>query len=101
MRARLTSAAWTAAQNDPALGDMPVETVLVLATIYDQQRDYQEALSALLTTMYSLGLQAPASDTVRVGDGLGQPLQIGGTLRDFAANGEKLVEAYRSTLERL
>jgi hypothetical protein len=30
-----------------------------------------------------------------------QPLQIGGTLRDFGLNGAKLVEAYRSTLEQL
>jgi hypothetical protein len=93
---QLTSAAWTTAQNDAALSDVPVDTLLLLATVYDQQADYEAATSALMNNMYATLLQADS--TVLRLDGLGDPLRMGGVLRDNAGRGRQLVETYRTTL---
>jgi hypothetical protein len=98
-RPRLTAAAWTIAQNDPALSDVPVEKLLLLANIYDLQRDHDEGAATLLNNMYASILQVDR--TVLRFDGIAEPLRIGGVLRDNAFRGEALVKAYRSTLEQL
>lgn len=96
---QLTSAAWTTAQNDPALADVPVETVLLLAGTYEVQRKYAEDTAALLNAMYATVLQTDSA-VLRI-DGLGEPLRIGGVLRDFARRGARLVDIYRATLGQL
>jgi len=96
---RLTSAAWTTAQNDVVLSDMPVEEVLLLASVYASQEAYMADVDALLNNVYAAVLRADTS-VVRI-DGLSQPLLIGGVLRDQARRGARLVEEYRSTLEQL
>lgn len=98
-RPRLTSAAWTTAQNDAAFGDVPVERLLLLANIYDLQRDHDEGATTLLNNVYAAFLQV--DNTVLRFDGIAEPLRIGGLLRDNALRGEALVKAYRSTLEQL
>lgn len=95
----LTSAAWTTAQNDATLSDVPVETLLMLARIYEAQRRYVDQFDALLTNLYATAID-PANAAVRI-DGIAQPLRLGGVLRDYASRGEQLVEAYRTTLEQL
>ena len=96
----LTSAAWTTAQNDDtAFSDVPVETVLMLARVYELQRGYVDDFSTLANNMYAT-LLAPDNETLRV-DGISQPIRLGGVLRDYARRGEQLVEAYRTTLLEL
>ena len=98
---RLTSVAWTTAQNEAVFSDMPVEKVLLLASVYDLQQSYVADVSALFNNMYAAVLVRPDADDVLRVDGLGQPRVIGGVLRDHARRGARLVEAYRSVLEQL
>jgi len=95
----LTSAAWATAQNDTALGDVPVETVLALARVYEAQRIYVDNFNTLTSNMYATLLD-PDNAVVRV-DGIAQPIRLGGVLRDYALRAEQLVEAYRATLLEL
>jgi hypothetical protein len=95
----LTSAAWATAQNDTALGDVPVETVLALARVYEAQRIYVDNFNTLTSNMYATLLN-PDNAVVRV-DGISQPIRLGGVLRDYALRAEQLVEAYRATLLEL
>jgi hypothetical protein len=95
---QLTSAAWTTAQNDASLSDIPVDTLLLLANVYDLQADYELDVSTLLNNMYASLLQA---DSVLRIDGVSEPLRIGGLLRDNAGRGQRLAAAYRATLEQL
>ena len=95
----LTSAAWTTAQNDAALSELPVETVLMLARLYEAQRVYVDNFNTLANNMYATLLD-PGNTIVRV-DGISQPIRLGGVLRDYAGRGEQLVEAYRATLLEL
>jgi hypothetical protein len=95
----LTSAAWTAAQNDAAFSDVPIDKLLKIAAIYEQQEAYVTDVSSLFNNMYATVLQAD-SQILRI-DGLAEPLRIGGVLRDFAGRGARLVAAYRAALEQL
>lgn len=95
---QLTSAAWATAQNDASLSDIAVDRLLLLANVYDRQADYEASVSALLNNLYASILQA---DSVMRVDGISEPLRIGGLLRDNAARGQRLVAAYRATLEQL
>jgi hypothetical protein len=95
----LTSAAWATAQNDAALGDVPVETVLALARVYEAQRIYVDNFNTLANNMYATLLN-PDNAVVRI-DGISQPIRLGGVLRDSALRGEQLVEAYETTLLEL
>jgi hypothetical protein len=95
---QLTSAAWTTAQNDSSLSNIPVDRLLLLANVYDMQADYEVDVSTLLNNMYASILQA---DSVMRIDGVSEPLRIGGLLRDNARRGTRLVTAYRATLEQL
>lgn len=94
----LTSAAWVTAQNDPALSDVPIDKVLMLARVYEMQRTYVDDFNTLLNNMYALLLQTDINFRV---DGLEQPLRIGGVLRDYAGRGRRLVDEYRAALEQL
>jgi hypothetical protein len=94
----LTSAAWVTAQNDTALSDVPIDKVLMLARVYEMQRTYVDDINTLMNNMYTLVLEG--GNGARV-DGLAQPLQIGGVLRDYARRGAQLVDLYRKTLEEL
>jgi hypothetical protein len=94
----LTSAAWTAAQNDPAWSALPIDKVLPLARVYEAQRIYVDDFNTLANNMYALLLAADPDDVQL--EGLGRPLQIG-VLRDYARRGEKLLTAYRAALEQL
>lgn len=98
---RLTSVAWTTAQNEAVLSDMPVEKVLLLASIYDMQQAYVSDVGALFNNMYAAILVRPDADAVLRVDGLGQPRLIGGVLRDHARRGARLVEQYRAVLAQL
>jgi type II secretory pathway pseudopilin PulG len=95
----LTSAAWVTAQNDTAFSDVPVEKVLMLARVYEQQRIYVDDFNTLLNNMYARLLER--DDGVFRLDAIGQPLRIGGVLRDYSRRGAQLVELYRRTLEQL
>jgi hypothetical protein len=95
----LTSAAWTTAQSDAALSNVPVEQLLMLARIYEAQRRYVDDFDALLGNLYATALD-PANAAVRM-DGIAQPLRLGGVLRDYAGRGQQLVAAYRTTLLEL
>jgi hypothetical protein len=95
----LTSAAWTTAQNDATLSDVPVDTLLMLARIYEAQRRYVDEFDALLNNLYATAID-PANAAVRI-DGIVNPLRVGGVLRDYAGRGEQLADAYRTTLEQL
>jgi type II secretory pathway pseudopilin PulG len=99
IRPQLTSAAWTTAQNDAVLSEIPVETVLLLADVYEMQRTYDDDVAALFNSMYATVLQ-PNSGIVRI-DGIDQPLRVGAVLRDYASRGARLVRAYRTALEGL
>jgi hypothetical protein len=92
----MTSAAWATAQNDPALGDVPIETMLVLARVYEAQRVYTENFNTLASNMYATLLD-PANAAIRI-DGIAQPIRLGALLRDYAGRGTQLVAAYRTTL---
>ena len=85
----LTSAAWTTAQNDAGLSEIPVEQLLMLARIYEAQRRYVDDFDALLGNLYATALD-PANAAVRI-DGIAQPLRLGGVLRDYAGRGQQLV----------
>jgi hypothetical protein len=95
----LTSAAWTAAQNDSVLSDLPVEKVLALARVYESQRIYVDDFKTLANNMYALLLAVDPED-VQV-EGLARPLQMGSVLRDYAGRGRQLLAAYRAALEQL
>jgi hypothetical protein len=95
----VTSAAWTTAQNDPALGNVPVETVLLIARVYELQDTYVDDFKSLLNSMYAMVLE-PDNVTLRI-DGIAQPERLGGVLRDYAGRGRQLVDAYRAALEQL
>lgn len=95
----VTSAAWTTAQNDLALSDVPVEKVLMLARVYELQDTYVDDFKALLNSMYAMVLE-PDNVTLRI-DGIAQPGRLGGALRDYTGRGRQLVDAYRAALEQL
>jgi type II secretory pathway pseudopilin PulG len=97
-RPKLTEAAWTTAQNGGVLQEVPVNTILVLARIYESQRDYQDATGALLETLYAAAL---SRDTPYRGDGAEGAPQLAGVLSDFASRGAALVRDYRWVLAYL
>jgi hypothetical protein len=94
----LTSAAWVAAQNDPAMSDVPIEKILMLARVYEMQRNYVDDFNTLANNMYAVLLQT--DNNFRL-DALAQPLRFGAVLRDYAGRGRRLVESYRAVLEQL
>jgi hypothetical protein len=94
----LTSAAWVTAQNDPTMSDVPIEKVLMLARVYEMQRNYVDDFNTLANNMYALLLQT--ENTFRL-DALEQPLRVGAVLRDYAGRGRRLVDQYRKALEQL
>lgn len=95
----LTSAAWATAQNDVVLSDVPIEKTLMLARVYELQRNYVDDFNALANNLYARLLER--DDGVFKIDALGEPLRIGGVLRDYAGRGGRLVDQYRAALEQL
>ncbi len=95
----LTSAAWTTAQNDAALSDIPVERVLMLARVYEAQRIYVDDYNTLLNNLYVTLLESEA---------VGVPSRrhrTASTARRCAArlrrSRRQLRDAYRATLLEL
>lgn len=96
-RPRLTEAAWTSAQNGGILQELPVETILVLAKVYETQHDYQESTRALFEALYGVALNS----TEFRSDGFERVPQLAAVLNDFALNGTRLARDYRQVLDYL
>lgn len=93
----LTSAAWDAAQEGGLLNEIPIETVLVLASIYESQRNHVDSTAALFNAMYAAYMSAPPGPQ----SGAVDPRTAAGVLNDFARRGARLVEHYQAGLEHM
>jgi hypothetical protein len=96
-RPHLTEAAWMSAQNGGILQELPVETILVLAKVYETQRDYQDSTRTLFEGLYGVALNS----TEFRSDGFERVPQLAAVLNDFALNGTRLARDYRQVLDYL
>jgi type II secretory pathway pseudopilin PulG len=94
LRPQLVSAAWNAAQVTGIVNEVPVDTVVQLARLYENQRDYLDAMARLLDMLYEAALRS-TDDTPA------PPNTIDGILSDYAGRERSLLDRYRSTLARL
>jgi hypothetical protein len=96
-RPYLTEAAWASAQNGGILEELSVRTILMLAKVYETQRDYQDSTGTLFEAIYGVALNATELRT----DGFERVPQLALVLNDFALKGTRLVQEYRRVLEYL
>jgi hypothetical protein len=95
IRPQLVSAAWDSAQAGGIINDLPVATVLVVATAYENQRDYAQATAGLMDIFCSRAIQQSQENKSA------EPGLLGGVLNDYAGRGRRLVRRYQETLAHL
>jgi hypothetical protein len=94
LRPQLVSAAWDSAEGVGVVNELPLDTVLILAAAYDNQRDYLDATANLLNSFYGAAINSAPSMFSRPGS-------LGNLLNDFARRGRGLINRYEDTLARL